>query len=139
KTSSTRIMGWFLAIVLVVSLAYAIYVGSYAQDEAYLMTRTRAWQFAFGGLLAIVIDRIYLSQTIRFVFGYLGLFAVISVGFILNGAQLCPGPWALWPVLGFAFVLLAPPHNAEAAAATGTAPRRFSTSVVGATSQNADA
>ena len=126
KTSSTRIMGWFLVIVLIVSLAYAIYVGSYAQDEAYLMTRTRVWQFAFGGLLAIVIDRIYLSTGIRFVFGYLGLFAVVSVGFILNGAQLFPGPWALWPLLGFAFVLLAAPNNGEEATERGTVPHFLS-------------
>src|SRR5690625_342282 len=64
KTSSTRIMGWILVAVLVASLAYAVYVGSYAQDEAYLMTRTRVWQFAFGGLLALLIDRIQFSDKI---------------------------------------------------------------------------
>ena len=122
RTSVTRVMAWVLAVVLVASLAYAVYVGSYAQDEAYLMTRTRLWQFAFGGLLAIVIDRIRLATTTRFVVGYLGLASVVVVGFILDGAQMFPGPWALWPLLGFAFILLAAPADSEGPVEKGSAP-----------------
>src|SRR5690625_845594 len=126
KTSSTRVMGWILAAVLVASLAFAIYVSSYAQDEAYLMTRTRVWQFAFGGLLAIVIDRVHFSNKTRLVLGYLGLVSIVAVGFLINGAQLFPGPWALWPLLAFAFVLLAAPDTAEHNSAIRSAPRVLS-------------
>ncbi len=129
KTSSTRIMGWILVAVLVASLAYAVYVGSYAQDEAYLMTRTRVWQFAFGGLLALLIDRIQFSDKTRFVLGHLGLLSIIAVGFVLDGAQHFPGPLALWPLLGFAFVLLAAPSTAEDDAERWSAPRLLSNRV----------
>src|SRR5690625_705494 len=126
KTSSTRVMGWTLAAFLVASLAFAIYVSSYAQDEAYLMTRTRVWQFAFGGLLAIVIDRVHFSNKTRLLLGYLGLVSIVAVGFLINGAQLFPGPWALWPLLAFAFVLLAAPDTAEHNSAIRSAPRVLS-------------
>lgn len=127
RTSSTRIMGWILVAALVASLTYAVYVGSYAQDEAYLMTMTRVWQFAFGGILALLIDRIRLTPKTRFVLGYGGLASIIVVGFVLDGAQLFPGPWALWPLLGFAFVLLAAPASDNVThAEPGSAPRFLS-------------
>src|SRR5699024_2521487 len=53
KTSAARIMGVLIGIIFIMSFVYAIYVGSYNQDEAYLMTTTRAWQLAFGGFLAL--------------------------------------------------------------------------------------
>src|SRR5690625_576576 len=113
KTNSTRIMAGLLALILIASLAFAVYVGGFAQDEAYLMTRTRAWQFAFGGLVAIVIDRIKIANSLRFIFGYIGLALIATVGFVLDAGQLFPGPWALWPLLGFALVLLAAPQEPE--------------------------
>src|SRR5699024_121621 len=51
RTSAARVMGLLIGLVFIASLIYAMYVGSYNQDEAYLMTTTRAWQLAFGGLL----------------------------------------------------------------------------------------
>ena len=125
-TSSTRVMGWVLVAVLVASLAYAVYVGSYAQDEAYLMTRTRVWQFAFGGLLALLIDRIQFRPKTRMVLGYAGLLSILLVGFVLDGGQHFPGPLALWPLLGFALVLLAAPPKADQEAEAGSAPRLLS-------------
>lgn len=129
KTNATRIMTWLLVLVLVSSLVFAVYVGSYAQDEAYLMTRTRAWQFAFGGLLAIFVDRIHLSSKIRFVLGYIGLGLILSVGFVLNGAELFPGPWALWPLAGFGLVLLGAPGSAEDSPHKWSAPKLLSNPV----------
>lgn len=129
QTSVAKVMAWLLAAVLVASMGYAVYVGSYAQDEAYLMTRTRVWQFAFGGLLALVIDRIQLTQTTRFVMGYIGLASVIAVGFVLDGAQMFPGPWALWPLAGFALILLAAPTNSQESATKGAAPSVLSNRV----------
>lgn len=126
KVSATTITGWLLAVVLIASLAYAIYVGSYAQDEAYLMTRTRTWQFAFGGLLALVIDRIRLSGRVRFILGYFGLALIIGVGFVLDGGQLFPGVWALWPLFGLAAILLAAPHDQDLPPTVGSVPKLLS-------------
>src|SRR5699024_3913839 len=44
---------------------------------------------------------------IRLVLGWMGLFMVVSTGVLFDGGQQFPGPLALWPLLGLAFVLLA--------------------------------
>src|SRR5699024_10874867 len=65
RTSAVRIMAILISTVFLVSLVYAIYVGSYNQDEAYLMTTTRAWQLAFGGLLALASGTLRLPKPLR--------------------------------------------------------------------------
>src|SRR5699024_6508362 len=62
KTSAAKVMGILIGIIFLVSFAYAIYVGSYNQDEAYLMTTTRAWELALGGLLALAGSSIRLPK-----------------------------------------------------------------------------
>lgn len=109
-------LGSVLAVTLLISMAWAIIYGAQLQDEAYLATSTRLWQLAFGGLVAIVIDHLRLAKGLRFVLGWLGLFMVVSTGFLFDGGQQFPGPLALWPLLGLAFVLFA-------AAQDGTAER----------------
>src|SRR5699024_12829429 len=54
KTNSTRIMAGLLAPILISSLAFAVYVGGFAQDEAYPVTRARALPVGCGGVVAIV-------------------------------------------------------------------------------------
>lgn len=100
-------VGAVLVATLVLSMVWAIVYSAQLQDEAYLATSTRLWQLAFGGLLAIVIDHLRLVQGIRLVLGWMGLFMVVSTGVLFDGGQQFPGPLALWPLLGLAFVLLA--------------------------------
>lgn len=100
-------VGAVLTATLIVSMAWATIYGAQLQDEAYLATSTRLWQLAFGGLLAIVIDHLRWVKGLRFVLGWLGLFMVVSTGFLFDGSQQFPGPLALWPLLGLAFVLVA--------------------------------
>lgn len=100
-------LGGVLAVTLLISMAWAIIYGAQSQDEAYLATSTRLWQLAFGGLVAIVIDHLRLAKGLRFVLGWVGLFMVVSTGFLFDGGQQFPGPLALWPLLGLAFVLFA--------------------------------
>jgi hypothetical protein len=99
-------MGILIGIVFIASFAYAIYLGSFNQDEAYLMTTTRAWQLAFGGLLALAGGTIRLPQPLRAPAGWLGLAMIATTGFLLDGAQLFPGPWALYPLAGLTLVLI---------------------------------
>ena len=114
RRSAASVMAALIGIVFVTSFIYAIYVGSYNQDEAYLMTTTRAWQLAFGGLLALVGGSIRLPRRFRAPAGWLGLALIISAGFLLDGAQLFPGPWALWPLAGLTLVLIsAGPHGGD--------------------------
>lgn len=106
RTSAARIMGLLVTVILVASFVYAIYVGSFNQDENYLMTITRAWELAFGGLLALAGGTIRLPQPLRGIGGWVGLALVVSCGLVLDGGQLFPGPWALWPLLGLTLTLI---------------------------------
>jgi peptidoglycan/LPS O-acetylase OafA/YrhL len=106
RTSAARIMGILIGVVFVASFVWAIYVGSYNQDEAYLMTTTRAWELAFGGLLALAGGTIRLPQPFRAPAGWLGLAMIATTGFLLDGAELFPGPWALYPLAGLSLVLI---------------------------------
>jgi peptidoglycan/LPS O-acetylase OafA/YrhL len=103
---AANVMGILTGLVLISSLLYAMYLSSYNQDEAYLSTFTRAWQLAFGGLLALAGGTIRLPQPLRGIGGWLGLALIVSCGFVLDGGQLFPGPWALWPILGVTLVLI---------------------------------
>lgn len=110
-----------LSGVLVVSLVWAVIQGSYAQDEAYLSTWTRLWEFAFGGLVALVLDRIHLSNGLRLAAGWIGLVMIATTGFVFDGGQVFPGPLALWPLLGWLLVMVGGDLN-------GTPVERFSSS-----------
>lgn len=111
KTSAARIMTILVMIVFVASFGYAIYVGSYNQDEAYLMTTTRAWELAFGGLLALAGAAVRLPKALRGPAGWVGVGLIATCGIFLDGAQLFPGPWALWPLAGFTLVMIAAGPN----------------------------
>lgn len=106
RTSAARTMAILMGIIFVASFVYAIYVGSYNQDEAYLMTTTRAWQLAFGGLLALAGGTIRLPQRFRAPAGWVGIALIVSCGFVLDGAQHFPGPLALYPLAGLTLVLI---------------------------------
>src|SRR5699024_11296363 len=99
-------MAGLLDLILIASLAFAVYVGGFAQDEAYLMTRTRAWLFAFGGLVAIVLDRIKIANSLRFIFGFIGLALIATVGFLLVAVHLFPRLCSLWSLHVFSLYLI---------------------------------
>ena len=111
RTSAARIMAVLIGVVFILSFAYAIYVSSYNQDEAYLLTTTRAWQLAFGGLLALAGGTLRLPKQLRGPAGWLGLALIITCGLVLDGAQLFPGPWALWPIAGLTLVFISAGPN----------------------------
>ena len=91
-------------LVMAASFPFAVYMHHAQQSNAYLNTGTRLWQLAFGALIALLGAEV-LPRAIRPVTGWIGLLLIITCGFFLDGGQLFPGPWALWPVLGFALVM----------------------------------
>ncbi|GAB3193585.1 acyltransferase family protein [Nesterenkonia suensis] len=102
---AVHVMALFVALVLLGSLSYALVMHHQHQEAAYLMTRTRLWELAFGGLLALLGARLSLPRPLRGPAGWAGLLLIVSCGFVLEGAELFPGPWALWPLVGLALVL----------------------------------
>ncbi|GAA1178859.1 SGNH hydrolase domain-containing protein [Nesterenkonia xinjiangensis] len=105
--SAAGVMGLLTSGVLVASFAWAVHQQQVDQAAAYLMSSTRAWELAFGGLLALLAVHLRLPPRCRGAAAWLGLGLVISCGFVLDGAALFPGPWALWPLLGLALILSA--------------------------------
>ena len=98
-------MGALTGFVLILSFLYAIYMGGQHQEAAYLMSRTRAWELAFGGLFALLGSGLTLPKKLRLPAGWLGVALIVSCGFVLDGSALFPGPWALWPLAGLMLVL----------------------------------
>lgn len=131
RFSPTATMATLIGLLMIVSFATALVVQQQNQAEAYLLTQTRIWELGFGGLLALLGARLTLPRRLRTPAGWLGLALIISCGFVLDGAALFPGPWALWPLVGTALVLAsatrssadkdAPPFS-SAASLLATAP-----------------
>jgi peptidoglycan/LPS O-acetylase OafA/YrhL len=105
RRPAVHLMAAGVLVVLAGSLAWALHMHATNQAEAYLMTTTRLWQLAFGGVLAVLGSRLTLPVAWRPAAGWLGLALIASCGFVLDGAELFPGLWSLWPLLGLTLVL----------------------------------
>ncbi len=127
RKSPTAIMAGLVSAVLVASFAFAFYMQGASQEAGYLMTRTRVWELAFGGLLALAGAKLTLPPRWRTPAGWGGFLLVVLCGFILDGTELFPGPWALWPLTGFALLLAAAGPYGGDADPVGSATRFLST------------
>lgn len=94
--------------VAVTSVVWACVETASSPTAAYFSTFSRAFEFAVGGLLAVLAPRCAaLPDARRRPIAWLG-FAVIAASVVVISPELAfPGPWALLPVLGTALVLVA--------------------------------
>jgi peptidoglycan/LPS O-acetylase OafA/YrhL len=103
--------------VAVGSLLFSVVLTALDQPVAYFHTLTRLWEFALGGLLALVIDRVVLPARVRVLLGWVGLVGLVACGLVLQVNSVFPGYAALWPTGCAALVLLAGrtglPHAAD--------------------------
>ncbi|MEI7056979.1 acyltransferase family protein [Nocardioides sp. CCNWLW239] len=88
-----------------VSFVYAIRVSGADQAAAYFNSLTRFWEIAAGALTALALRRLSLPETIKPYAAWTGLILVVTCGFVMDGADLFPGPAALWPVIGALLVM----------------------------------
>lgn len=109
-----RVVVVAVAACTVLSFAFAMRLHAADQEVAYLHTVARWWQLSLPGLLALAVGMgvrshraPLLNTRARFLLGWLGVALIVTCGFVLDGARLFPGPWALWPVLGLCLFLLA--------------------------------
>ncbi|EHR51316.1 putative acyltransferase [Saccharomonospora marina XMU15] len=96
-----------LGVLLAVSLAYSVWLTAVDQPLAYFTSLTRIWEFALGGLLALVIEAITVPGMLRVLLGWLGVFGLVSCGMLLQVGTVFPGYAALWPTVSAALVLVA--------------------------------
>lgn len=114
--SPRRSLTYLLAGVFAVSLGFSVVLTAVDQPFAYFHTATRLWEFAFGGLLALVIDRVRLSARLRVRLGWTGLVGLVACGLVLQVDAVFPGYAALWPTTCAALVLLAGDTGSRAGA-----------------------
>jgi len=94
-------------VVAVLSFTWSVYSTSINQPFAYFDTSARTWEFALGGIAAMVLPRVSLPMIARAVLSWVGLIGIISCGIVLQVSTAFPGVAALWPTLAALCILLA--------------------------------
>ncbi len=89
------------------SLAFSTYLTAVNQPLAYFHSATRIWEFALGGLLALLIDRVTPPRAVALVLGWAGVVGVAICGLVLRVGSVFPGYLALWPTVAAALVIAA--------------------------------
>jgi peptidoglycan/LPS O-acetylase OafA/YrhL len=95
------------------SLAYGIYRTAADPAAAYFVTPTRAWEFALGGLVALLPSFDKASPALRSAASWAGLGAIAVAAITFSSATPFPGYAALLPVGGAILFMLAgaPAHR----------------------------
>lgn len=106
KAEFKKIFISFMGLVMIASFSYSVYLTDVNQPFAYYHTFTRVWEFGIGGLLALTIHKISLSKPFAWVFGWVGLIALLSGGIIFQVSDVFPGYAALWPVLAAVLIII---------------------------------
>lgn len=90
------------------SFVYSVYMTHWGnQAWAYFDTGARIWEFTIGGLLALVLPRLRLSEGLRALLGWLGVVGIVLTGIIIQGASMFPGYAALLPTMSAVAVMIA--------------------------------
>ena len=88
-----------------VSFAFALWLTHVNQPVAYFHTGARLWEFALGGLAALVLPHVRLPARVRTALGWIGLAMILSCGFLFGTSDGFPGLVSLWPVTGLMLIL----------------------------------
>ncbi|RWZ68533.1 acyltransferase [Labedella populi] len=102
-----RILVFLFGAVAVASLLHSVVLTTVDPGPAYFATTTRAWEFAAGGLLALVPAARRLPAAVRVGSSWLGLVLIVLT--LVTFTELTPFPgWAaLLPVIGTLLVIAA--------------------------------
>jgi len=96
-----------LAIVAAASFYYSVSYTASNPGEAYFATTTRAWEFAAGGLLAVVGSAVKAPAGVRTLVAYAGWAGIAYAVVTYSGQTAFPGSAALLPVLATVAVIWA--------------------------------
>ena len=96
-----------LITIFLASLGYSILRTNANQAFTYFDTFARVWEFAAGGVVALVLPQLRFSESIRLILGWVGFVAILACGIVLEVSTIFPGYAALWPVGAAALILVA--------------------------------
>lgn len=105
---------WLFGGIFVLSLALSLYWTRHAPHLAFYMMPSRAWQFALGALVFLLVGSpgfrlhagIARSRWAQPA-GWVGLGMVLVTALLIDGGVPYPGSWAMAPTFGAALVLAA--------------------------------
>ena len=101
------VLGGAMAAIAVVSLGYSVVATSFDQSSAYFNTGTRMWEFALGGLSALLVSRITLPRVGRVLVSWTGLVVIIGTALVFTDSTAFPGWLATVPVVATIAVIVA--------------------------------
>lgn len=94
------------AAVFAASLVFSIHATAANQVFHYFNTFARIWEFAMGGLLALLLPTIALGNIARMVLGWLGVIAIVTAGALIP-SEMFPGYASLWPTMAAVLIIVA--------------------------------
>jgi hypothetical protein len=95
-----------IAVIGAVSLIYSVTLTSQSPSVAYFVTPTRVWEFAAGGLVALICGSRQFQGRRATAFAWAGLALIAFASIAYNGSTPFPGWTAAVPVAGTALVLI---------------------------------
>jgi peptidoglycan/LPS O-acetylase OafA/YrhL len=124
-----KLVAPIFVVILGASFTVNVVLTDHGSTWAFFSLPTRAWEFAVGGLLALVTVRKGPSWC-GTAFGIAGLAAIAYADLAFNDATPYPGTNALWPVAGAGLVILAgqitdPSSSTISMKILGTRPMRW--------------
>ncbi|MBW8881719.1 MAG: acyltransferase [Asticcacaulis sp.] len=102
-----RWLWWLLCGLAVVSLAAGLWLNSVKPESAFYLTASRAFELLIGAL-CVRWQKLDLPEAWRRSVSLSGLALTLSALVFLNAGLPFPAPWALWPCLGTACLLISP-------------------------------
>ncbi|WP_091231789.1 acyltransferase family protein [Microbacterium sp. 3J1] len=94
-----------LLLVFIASLVFSIVETARSQPSAYFITTTRAWEFALGGIVALV-PTVRLAKTVHVALSWAALAAIVGSAFAFGAGTAFPGAIALIPVGATALLIV---------------------------------
>lgn len=101
-----RLFLWTLGLLAAASLVFSVWFTAQDQAQAYFVTPTRIWEFAAGGLLALIMGSRQFTGAWGNLLGWLGLAMVLASAVFYDDQTPFPGWTALLPVLGTVLMIL---------------------------------
>ena len=103
-----RVSGWLLALMIVLSLAWAVYLSFTDPAPAYFMTTTRVWELGVGSMIAIAGLKLPAARPgLASLLAVAGLAAIVVSALTYDTTLPFPGYEAILPVFGAAAVIIA--------------------------------
>ncbi|HOB49416.1 MAG TPA: acyltransferase family protein [Mycobacterium sp.] len=87
-----------IAALTVASFVYAIIAHQNDQTMAYYNSFARGWELLLGVLVGAMLPMITWPMWLRTLAALVGLVTILACGWLIDGVQQFPGPWALVPV-----------------------------------------